>query len=106
MSVKDAEKQFQVSGADEEMDIDDPDNPMLKVKVSKDNFIALGSRGLRDIYDCTKKLGKGGYGKVFQVRNKNTNKLYACKKLSKLNIKNLSKFQNEIEVLMKMDVVL
>ena len=87
----------------EEMDIDDPDNPMLKVKVSKDNFIALGSRGLRDIYDCTKKLGKGGYGKVFQVRNKNTNKLYACKKLSKLNIKNLSKFQNEIEVLMKMD---
>ena len=88
----------------DQMDIEeDPDNPILKVKYSKDNFIALGSRGLRDIYDCTKKLGKGGYGKVFQVKNKNTNKLYACKKLSKLNIKNVKKFQNEIEVLMKMD---
>ena len=88
----------------DQMDIEeDPDNPILKVKYSKDNFIALGSRGLRDIYDCTKKLGKGGYGKVFQVKNKSTNKLYACKKLSKLNIKNLGKFQNEIEVLMKMD---
>ena len=88
----------------DQMDIEeDPDNPILKLKYSKDNFIALGSRGLRDIYDCTKKLGKGGYGKVFQVKNKSTNKLYACKKLSKLNIKNLQKFQNEIEVLMKMD---
>ena len=88
----------------DQMDIEeDPDNPILKVKYSKDNFIALGSRGLRDIYDCTKKLGKGGYGKVFQVKNKSTNKLYACKKLSKLNIKNLKKLQNEIEVLMKMD---
>ena len=88
----------------DQMDIEeDPDNPILKLKYSKDNFIALGSRGLRDIYDCTKKLGKGGYGKVFQVKNKNTNKLYACKKLSKLNIKNVKKFQNEIEVLMKMD---
>ena len=88
----------------DQMDIEeDPDNPILKLKYSKDNFIALGSRGLRDIYDCTKKLGKGGYGKVFQVKNKSTNKLYACKKLSKLNIKNLQKLQNEIEVLMKMD---
>ena len=88
----------------DQMDIEeDPDNPILKLKYSKDNFIALGSRGLRDIYDCTKKLGKGGYGKVFQVKNKSTNKLYACKKLSKLNIKNVKKFQNEIEVLMKMD---
>ena len=88
----------------DQMDIEeDPDNPILKVKYSKDNFIALGSRGLRDIYDCTKKLGKGRYGKVFQVKNKSTNKLYACKKLSKLNIKNLKKLQNEIEVLMKMD---
>ena len=88
----------------DQMDIEeDPDNPILKVKYSKDNFIALGSRGLRDIYDCTKKLGKGGYGKVFQVKNKSTNKSYACKKLSKLNIKNVKKFQNEIEVLMKMD---
>ena len=82
---------------------DDNDNPMLKVKVSKDNFIPLGSRGLGDNYDCTKKLGKGGFAKVFQIRNKTTNKFYACKKLSKLNINNLAKFQKEIEILVKMD---
>ena len=75
----------------------------LGVKISKDNFIAVGCRGLRDNYDCTKKLGKGGFGKVFQVRNKKTNKLCACKKLSKLNINDLDKLQKEIKILMKMD---
>ena len=86
-----------------EVEEDEADNQMLKVKVTKDNFIALGSRGLRDNYDCTKRLGKGGFGKVFQVRNKTTKKFFACKKLSKLNINNLAKFQNEIDILMKMD---
>jgi len=86
-----------------EVEEDEAGNQMLKVKVTKDNFIALGSRGLRDNYDCTKRLGKGGFGKVFQVRNKTTKKFFACKKLSKLNINNLAKFQNEIDILMKMD---
>ena len=75
----------------------------LDVKISKDNFIALGCHGLRDNYDCSKKIGKGGFGKVLQVRNKKTNKLYACKKLSKLNIHNLDRFEKEIEILKKLD---
>ena len=75
----------------------------FKVSVSKEIFIPLGNRGLRDDYEPSKKIGKGGFGKVFQVRNKATNKLYACKKLSKLNIQNLEKFQKEIKILMQMD---
>ena len=74
-----------------------------KIKVSKENFILLGCRGLRNHYDCTKKIGKGGFGKVFQVCNKKTKKLYACKKVSKLNINNLEKLRKEIEILKKLD---
>ena len=73
------------------------------VKFSRDTFIDISSNSLREKYECTKQLGKGGYGKVFQVRNKTTNDLYACKKLTKLNIDNLEKFRREIEILMKLD---
>ena len=66
---------------------------------SKDNFIPLGTRGLRDAYENTKKLGKGSFGKVFQVRNKTTNKFYACKKISKLNV-NSAQFQKEINIIL------
>ena len=73
------------------------------VKIGKETFVGLGNRALRDCYEFTKNLGKGGYGKVFQVRQKMTNKLFACKKLSKMNINNLIKFRREIDILMKMD---
>ena len=74
-----------------------------KIKISKEIFIFLQCRGIRNNYDCTKKLGTGGFGKVFQVRNKKTKKLYACKKVSKLNINNLEKLRKEIEILKKLD---
>ena len=53
----------------DQMDIEeDPDNPILKLKYSKDNFIALGSRGLRDIYDCTKmKMDHPNIVKLYEV---------------------------------------
>jgi calcium-dependent protein kinase len=48
-------------------------------------------------------LGKGGYGQVYQVRNKKTGELFACKKLSKLDINNLEKFEREIKILIQTD---
>ena len=72
-------------------------------KIGKNTFIGVGHKALRDYYECTKQLGKGGYGKVYQVRNKITRKYCACKKLSKLNIKNLEKFRREINILIKTD---
>jgi len=87
----------------EKMDIEDEsENYPIQIKISKDNFISVGKRGLRDAYENTKKLGKGSFGKVFQVRNKVTNKLFACKKISKLNM-NSAQFQKEIQILMRMD---
>jgi len=88
----------------DEMEIEEQTEEIpKKIKVSKENFILLGCRGLRNHYDCTKKIGKGGFGKVFQVCNKKTKKLYACKKVSKLNINNLEKLRKEIEILKKLD---
>ena len=73
------------------------------VKFGRETFIDISDRSLREKYECTKQLGKGGYGKVFQVRHKTTGDMYACKKLSKLNIENLEKFRKEIDILMKLD---
>ena len=73
------------------------------IKFGKDTFIGLTHKSLRDSYNCVAQLGKGGYGKVYQVKNKISGKLFACKKLSKLNIKNLEKFQREISILMRTD---
>ena len=73
------------------------------IKFGKDTFVGLTHKSLRDSYNCVAQLGKGGYGKVYQVKNKISGKLFACKKLSKLNIKNLEKFQREISILMRTD---
>ena len=82
---------------------EEPSNNNQPVKIGKETFVSVGNRALRDCYEFTKNLGKGGYGKVFQVRQKMTNKLFACKKLSKLNINNLIKFRREIDILIKID---
>ena len=85
------------------MEIEEPENNSPQVKIGKEVFIGIGNRALKDVYESTKSLGKGGYGKVFQVRNKITKKLFACKKLSKLNINNLEKFRREINILISLD---
>ena len=87
----------------DKMEVEESLEDNNNVKIGKDTFVGLGTRALKDVYESTKPLGKGGYGKVFQVRNKMTGKLYACKKLSKLNIKNLIKFRREVDILIKMD---
>ena len=73
------------------------------IKFAKENFVGEVKGKLLDFYDVVKQLGKGGYGKVYEVKNKKTGELRACKHLSKLNIKNLDKFRREIEILKKMD---
>ena len=47
-----------------EIEEEESDNYPLEIKISKDNFISVGSRGLRDIYENTKKLGKGSVIKL------------------------------------------
>ena len=73
------------------------------IKFARETFIGKAEGKLLDYYDVLKQLGKGGYGKVYEVKNKKTGEIRACKHLSKLNISNLEKFKREIEIMKKMD---
>ena len=77
------------------------ENPIIKY--GRETFVSKAKGKLLDNYDVLKQLGKGGYGKVYEVRSKQTGEIRACKHLSKLNIKNLEKFRREIEILKKLD---
>ncbi len=37
------------------------------VKFGRKSFVNISDSPLRERYDCVRKLGKGGYGKVFEV---------------------------------------
>ena len=73
------------------------------MKFGRTTFVGMKGSNLKDNYEVIKKLGKGGYGQVYQVRNKKSNELFACKKLSKLDINNLEKFEREIKILIQTD---
>ena len=77
------------------------ENPTIKF--GKETFVGKTEGLFLDNYDVIKQLGKGGYGKVYEVKHKKTGEIRACKHLSKLSIKNLDKFEREIEILIKSD---
>ena len=58
---------------------------------------------ITDKYNFIKRLGDGGYAKVYEIQNKITGEIRACKHLSKLNLDNLEKFQREINILKQID---
>ena len=63
------------------------ENPTIKF--GKETFVGKTEGLFLDNYDVIKQLGKGGYGKVYEVKNKKTGEIRACKHLSKATIKNL-----------------
>ena len=63
------------------------------IMFNKENFIGKKEGLLTDYYNVLKKLGKGAYGKVYEVKNRITEEIRACKQLSKSNIKNLKTFE-------------
>jgi calcium-dependent protein kinase len=51
-------------------------------------------------YEILKKLGEGSYGKIYKVKNKDTEEIYAMKQMDKIKIQqNLELFKNEIEIM-------
>ena len=77
------------------------ENPTIKY--GKRNFVGKAEGLFLDNYDVVKQLGKGGYGKVYEVKNKKSGEIHACKHLSRLSIKNLEKFEREIQILINSD---
>ena len=73
------------------------------MKVNKDNFIHMTKDSLTDYYKIIRIIGEGGFGKVYEVENQKTSEHFACKKLSKVNVINLEKFKNEINIMSKAD---
>jgi len=73
------------------------------IQVNKDNFICMTKDSLTDYYSIVKIIGEGGFGKVYEVKNKKTNEVFACKKVSKVNLIDLEKFKNEISIMSKAD---
>ena len=73
------------------------------IKYGKKNFVGKSEGLFLDNYDVIRQLGKGGYGKVYEVKNKKSGDIRACKHLSKLSIKNLEKFEREINILINSD---
>ena len=61
------------------------ENPTIKY--GKKTFVGKSEGLFLDNYDVIKQLGKGGYGKVYEVKNKKSGEIRACKHLSKLSIK-------------------
>ena len=77
------------------------ENPTIKF--GKETFVGKTQGLFLDNYDVIRQLGKGGYGKVYEVKNKKSGDIRACKHLSKATIKNLEKFEREIEILIRSD---
>ena len=75
----------------------------ISIKFGKENFVGKFDGVFLDNYDVLAQIGKGGYGKVYRVKDKKTGEIRACKHLSKLRINNLEQFEREINILMKAD---
>ena len=84
---------------DEQMDIEEENSIIF----GKENFIGKIEGPILDDYKVIRKIGKGGYGKVYEIKSKKTGEIRACKHLSKVSIADLEKFEREINILIKTD---
>ena len=73
------------------------------IKSGKKTFVSKFNCSFFNKYEILGQLGKGGYSKVFKVKNKKSGAIRACKQLSKLRIKNLERFRREINILINVD---
>ena len=76
---------------------------MKNIPFNKQFFVGKTEGELTKFYEVIKQLGKGSYGKVYRIKNRTTGDIRACKQLSKSNIKDLEKFNREIDILIKTD---
>ena len=77
----------------------------VQMNSRKEIFVNTYNYSMKDDYDIITQLGKGGYGKVFEVRHKKTKAVLACKYIAKSKIKekDLQRIRREINILKKVD---
>ena len=74
-----------------------------RVTISKKLFINIVKKKFRDNFKVIEEIGKGAFGRVFKVKHKISNAIYACKQIHKSQIVDNDTFNREIEVLIQMD---
>ena len=79
------------------------DNKNKKIKINKESFVLINKGDITQFYEVIKKIGEGSYGKIYQVKNKQSGDIRAMKQIIKNKIPNIEKFQNEIKILAMVD---
>mmetsp|Transcript_15880 Transcript_15880/g.29011 ORF Transcript_15880/g.29011 Transcript_15880/m.29011 type:complete len:518 (-) Transcript_15880:180-1733(-) len=76
----------------------------IKAKILSERFIVDNPGKVRDFYTVAKKrLGEGSFGKVSEATHKGTGAVRAIKSIAKAGIKNMTKFNREIEIMKSLD---
>ena len=73
------------------------------LKFNKESFVSIYKGDITHFYEIIKKIGEGGYGKIYKVKNKESGDIRAMKQIMKSKIPNIEKFQNEIKILSMVD---
>ena len=73
------------------------------LKFNKDSFVSIYKGDITHFYEIIKKIGEGGYGKIYKVKNKESGDIRAMKQIMKSKIPDIEKFQNEIKILSMVD---
>lgn len=72
--------------------------------LKKELFIYERTGSIYDFYEFTGvTLGEGGFGSVHEVKEKESNRLFACKKIPRKKIRNQTRFLNEVLALKNCD---
>ena len=73
------------------------------LKINKESFVSIYKGDITQYYEIIKKIGEGGYGKIYKVKNKESGDIRAMKQILKSKIPDIEKFQNEIKILSMVD---
>ncbi len=74
-----------------------------KLVINKESFVTIKKGDITQNYEIIKKIGEGGYGKIYKVKNKESGDIRAMKQIMKSKIPDIEKFQNEIKILSMVD---
>ena len=74
-----------------------------ELKINKESFVTITKGDITQNYEIIKKIGEGGYGKIYKVKNKESGDIRAMKQIMKSKIPDIEKFQNEIKILAMVD---
>ena len=74
-----------------------------KLVIRKEFFIREIEGKVTDYYEVLKKIGEGGFSKVYKVKEKETGNIRAMKEVNKSKLPDIKYFKTEIKILAMLD---